>query len=766
MDLRSPFLIPKSMPHPADTRSPWVHQLSPLSSRLRLDLGSERSRSPRLSAANLLFKVSDSANGIDDSSVQIVGDDEVVGSVTSGDFCGDQGDQSTYTMYFFATFDRAFTSDGAWNEAGLDPDDANCVGTQQTSCGAWVSFDTQTNPIVIMKVGISYVSTADAALNLRVEDPGWNVGEVASQATKEWNAALGRVVVRGGSLEARKTFYTALYHSLLDPSVFSDVNGEYEGLDGHVHNAGKGTQYANFSEWDIYRSEIPLLSMIDPDRVSDMMQSLVNDASQTGSLPVWELADDDTDEMSGDSADPIIADAYAFGVRGFSVHDAVVDMVKGATSVRSFAGFLERPYLSQFNENGYVENYAVGPNDTFAVGASMTLEYAIDDFAVAEMSGATGHGADSRLMLERAQDWESLFNPVTGFIEGRLSDDSFPPGPAFQPTPPLLLALGQNQFGFQEGNALQYTWSVPQDLGALFALMGGQQAATQRLDQFLDETNAGPYLPYDWSGNEPDLWVPWEFDYSGAPWRTQQAVRQLATSEYSLSPDGEPGNDDLGAMSSWYVWAALGLYPLTPGTANLVVGSPMFSSASVNLGNGKRLEIEATGAPDVYVRSATVVTASGSATPLTRAWIPSAIVRDGGTIHFVLGPKPDKRWGASAASAPPSFNEYATPFVGFTVPSGAIQDSQNEHGSATVGIESTRATPSEVYWTASTSNGVTVSPPSGRINVPAARPGASRRGSVTVHVTSSVTTSGTVHFRFSARGSSATIPPVTLEVDP
>ncbi len=503
---------------------------------------------PASAAANLLFKVSDSANGIGDSSVQAVGDDEVVGSATSGDLCGGQ---NSYTVYFFATFNRPFAGEGTWDNSGLHPGASGCSGSQEATCGTWVSFGTESNRTVVMKVGISYVSTANAELNLRTEDPGWDIGQVASRATKQWNAALGRIVVRGGSLPARQMFYTALYHSLLDPSTFSDVNGQYEGIDGHVHDADKRTQYANFSEWDIYRTEIPLLSMIDPDRVSDMIQSLVNDAAQTGSLPIWELADDDTDQMSGDSADPIIAEAYAFGVRGFDVHAAVADMIAGATSMRSFDGFMERPYLSQFDQDGYVENYAVGSDQTFAVGASMTLEYAIDDFTVAEMSSAIGHKAESRLMLARSQDWETLFNPVTGYIQGRLPDGSFPSGPAFQPTPPNIEALGQNQFGFQEGNAIQYTWSVPQDLGTLFALMGGDQNVTSRLDQFLSETNAGPYLPYDWSGNEPDLWVPWEFDYAGAPWRTQEAVRQIASTSYSLSPNGEPGNDDLGTMSAW-----------------------------------------------------------------------------------------------------------------------------------------------------------------------------------------------------------------------
>jgi len=296
--------------------------------------------------------------------------------------------------------------------------------------------------------------------------------------------------------------------------------------------------------------------------------------------------------------------------------------------------------------------------------------------------------------------------------------------------------------------------------------MGGDQAATQKLDQFLGEVNAGPFVPYDWSGNEPDLWVPWEFDYSGAPWRTQQAVRQIASTVYALSPNGEPGNDDLGVMSAWYVWAALGLYPLTPGTGDLVIGSPMFPSATVDLSGGKRLEITATGTPDVYVRSTTVATGSGGATSWQRPWIPADIVRDGGTLHFVVGPKPDKSWGTGAASAPPSYNEYARPLVGFTLPSGATQDPQNKQSTVTLGIESIRTGRRTVYWTATASRGIAVSPASGHIAVPASPEGASRRVLTTVHVTSATATGGTVHFGFSEPGGSAPIPPVVIEVDP
>ena len=214
-----------------------------------------------------------------------------------------------------------------------------------------------------------------------------------------------------------------------------------------------------------------------------------------------------------------------------------------------------------------------------------------------------------------------------------------------------MVSQNQGQQGFIEGNALQYTWSVPQDLSQLFALMGGDSTAISDLNAFFSQLNAGPFLPYDWAGNEPSLWTPWEYDYAGAPWRTQQVVRSIADSLYAVSPAGEPGNDDLGAMSSWYVWAALGLYPLTPGTANLVIASPMFPSSTIYLPSGKVLTVTGQGAPDDYVQSAQVALGSGGSEAWNQSWLPSSILRRGGALNFTLGSAPDMSWAADIPTA-------------------------------------------------------------------------------------------------------------------
>jgi len=721
---------------------------------------------PSTSSANLLFKVSGSANGLHESSVQIHGGNEVTGSVTTGYFCGSLG---AYTLHFVAVFNRPFKRHGVWDHGRLHPGSSTCFGSFEAACGGWVSFDTAGRRVVTMKVGVSYVSAANAVSNLRSEDPGWSLSSVEQKATESWNAMLSRIEVRGGSHAEEQIFYSALYHSLLDPSVFSDDNGQYEGFDGRVHNTHGRIQYANFSEWDIYRSEIPLLLMIDPSQASDMMESLVNDASQSGWLPQWAVADSDAGVMSGDSADPIIADAYAFGVRGFDASRALKAMLKGANDTGTGPEFVqERPNLSQYKQLGYVQQQGEDLDPAslgVTIGGSETLEYAIDDFAIAQMALDLGDQSDYQTMMARAQNWQQLFDPATGYVQARLASGNFPSGPAFPPPTAALKNENQAQQGFQEGNAIQYTWSVPQDLSTLFALMGGDSAATSRLNEFFTQFNAGPFLPYDWAGNEPSLWTPWEYDYSGAPWRTQDEVRSIADSLYSLTPAGEPGNDDLGAMASWYVWAALGLYPLTPGTANLVMASPMFPSSTIDLAGDKELTLTAQGTPAKYVSSADLSIGSGTPKPWNQPWLPASILHTGGVVSFTLGTAANPTWGSGGDSAPPSYTQFAAPAVGYTLPSGTVQTQVGKATAVTLGLQSDERGTTTVIWRAF-SRGVKVVPSSGRLGDPATSSTAPYpRTSTALELTTSSSGTHDVRVEFSVSGSSMRIPSVTLEVN-
>ena len=746
--------------------------------------GLSRFSFPRTAQANVLLKVAGSANGVTRSSFRVVGSDEITGQVTSGQFC-DTG--TPYTLYFAARFNRPFSSVGGWNGAVVSPGSRSCAGE---GCGAYASFDATTDRVVMMKVGISFVSVGNATGNMLTEDSGWSLGRVEAAATKDWNAILGRVRIGGGSRSQQRTFYTALYHSLLHPNVASDDNGQYIGPDHRVHRSQSRLQYANFSEWDIYRSEIQLIALLAPHRAGDMVQSLVNDAEQGGWLPKWEIVGGDAAQMNGDSADPIIADAYAFGVRNFDVKAALAAMVKGADVAESPHGLqIERQYLSQYLTQHYVNAGSLDlTSSDYSIGGSVTLEYAIDDFSIAQLALAQGDRSLYGTMMQRAHNWEYLINPATGYVQARNADGSFPEGPAFETS----MFEDGGQLGFEEGNAIQYTWSVPQDLAALGSLMGGNSSAVAKLNTFFTHLNAGRFSPYDWAGNEPSLWTPWEFDYFGAPWRTQDVVRQIADTLYSDHPDDEPGNDDLGAMSSWYVWAAMGMYPVTPASADLALASPLFPDIVISLPDNRTLVLHApkASAATAYIHALTITGTrldtpasacpSGAGAPASpqagtwvRPWLPSSVLSTGGILTYQLSDRPDTSWGAAPADGPPSFATGRLPAVGYSVPSGGTTLQVGRPATITLGVAEIVGGSTTVRWSAGAVSGLTLSAQSGVFAAGGASPspGTSTAGncpspgSDTQSLTVEANTAGTftlvVHLE-SATGTA--LPPVVLDL--
>lgn len=600
-------------------------------------------RFPAGSQPNFVFKVAAAQMGSQASAVRIVGDREVAGQETSGHFCGAFTDA---TLYFVAQFDSPFRSWGTWQGSVVRKGSRASAGA---ASGGWVSVAPRTRPITL-KVAISYVSEANAWANLRAENAGWSLPPVAARARAAWNRLLRRIAVEGGAHDQQVQFYTALYHVLLHPNVFSDADGEYIGFDRKPHRlaGGQRAQYANFSGWDIYRSEVPLLALLAPRRTGEMIRSLLNDWRQGGWLPKWGYDNDYTGVMNGDAADPIIAEAYAFGARGFDADTALKAMVHGATrgtGAGEWSGqFVERPKLHEYERLGYVPG-----------NASETLEYAVADFAIAAFAQAIGDTATHATFLARSQNWQNIFDPraefrgFAGYVEPRGEDGAFPSGPAFEIRP---RAYGQR--GFEEGNTIQYTWMVPQNLAGLIEAMGGDQIAVRRLDTLFTQLNVGPNQPYYWHGNEPTLTMPWVYDYAGAPYKTQAIVHRLLREVYSATPGGEPGNDDLGAMSSWLVWGYLGLFPETPGAPVLVLGAPVFPRASLTLENGHRIVIEAPGASmETYVRALAV-----DGAPRTKDWLPvSRILGAGGvtTLSFTVGEQPDTTWAAAPSDRPPSY---------------------------------------------------------------------------------------------------------------
>jgi predicted alpha-1,2-mannosidase len=713
---------------------------------------------PASTSANMLFKVGDSQAYVSAANVSIVGNDEVTGSITEGKFC-DMPNSST--VYFVARFDRPFSTYGTWNGTtvnantramtshnankpvpptstnpakvaplGVEPKGSQAranVGTSGPNSGAYVGFDTTSNATVNLQVSISYVSAANAQANLDLEKHGWNEAAVAAQTRAQWRRLLAEIQVGGGTQDKQVQFYTALYHALLDPETFSDANGQYRGMDGNVHQTAPGqAQYSEFSGWDIYRDEVPLLATVAPAQTSAMAQSLVNDAEQGGWLPKWPVANGYTGMMGGDSSDAMIAEAYAFGARNFDTKAALAAMVKGATQVQNSGDlgqgyYEERPGLNSDLANGYVVNSSVSSGSAVPDGASLTLEYATDDYSIAAFAQQLGVGATYQSFLARSQNWTNIYNVDSGFLQPRDANGNFP---ASDPVTDGLSSFGQS--GFQEGNAGQYAWSVPQDLHGLVNAMGGDQAATARLDTFFQQDQAGPNAPYYWAGNETDIMAPWVYDYAGAPYKTQAEVHKLLDDVYANTPDGEPGNDDLGAMSSWYVWGALGMYPTTPGSPSLALSAPLFPLVRLNLPN-HHLTMIAPGASDQGYINALAVNGRTS----NQDWLPAGDLVGGNNarstqLDFAISNTPNTQWASAAADAPPSYSAGPLHFPTGVVPAAVTTAPTNLVATAgsstpatltfTLGVGAYGGVASSVKqlnWTAVPPAGVTVSPASG-----------------------------------------------------
>jgi predicted alpha-1,2-mannosidase len=663
---------------------------------------------PATPQANVLVNASSNQAGVGDADVRVVGDDEIAGSATSGWFCGMPG---KYTVYFVLHFDRPFVAHGTWLAKHIMPQTEEAKGA---GAGAWVTFDATTNPTIRMKAALSWVGGAGAEVNAHTLGSAWDVDAVRSATARQWSNELSRILVDGGTQVQRRVFYTALYHSFLHPNVYSDADGNYRGFDGQVHRVDAGhVEYATFSGWDIYRTQIPLLAMLEPKRTSDMMRSLVHAAQQSGWLPKWSLVNVESAVMGGDPSDPMLAGAYAFGARDFDARAALRAMLKGATQTTGAPGqgwYFQRPGLDEYLAHGYVVNDHTTNVAPLANGASLTLEYSLDDFAIAQLANALGDRQTYRTMLARSQNWSNLFDRSTGLIAPRDSDGAFVQAP--------ITEWGQS--GFQEGTAAQYTWMIPQNLAGLIDGMGGREKAVAQLDAFFTQTDAGQDKPFAWMGNEPSIGSPWAYLAAGAPWKGQRLIRDVMTQLWGDTPDGIPGNDDLGTMSAWYVWCALGLYPQYPAAPVLDVGTPLFPRAAIRVPGGPSIDVNA---PLASTDNAYVEAVRINGAPLRKSWIdfsPSRPIR----LDVSVGNKPNEHWASSPGDAPPSYGPEALHFPPSTtaaiLPPNPAQ--LTVAPGASVGFEfavgNAGDTAESISWHVENLDGVTVTPSSGRTDAP------------------------------------------------
>jgi len=602
---------------------------------------------PASSPSTMLINAGRNATGVNDTELQITNAKQISGYVTSGGFCGAR---NKYKLYFIAEFSHAFAESGMWKDANISREARSIKGA---GTGAFLTFDTTQDRSVEVRVGISYLSVKNALLNLATENRGLDFEALRRRATTRWNEALSSITLTGGTDAEKQVFYTALYHTLLHPNTFSDANGEYAGFDDRVHRSPGHTHYTNFSGWDIYRSESPLIAWLFPKAASDMAQSLVLDAQQGGGLPIWPVANDESGAMYGDPSVPIIASSYAFGAREFDTRAALKAMIKGATDPATKSKtYPQRNGLEDYLKYGYVPMEQKGLRGS----PSVALEYEIADFALAQFAKAHGDMNTYREMMRRAQFWTRIFDPQTRYIRGRWADGSWLPGFDFKAMlyDKNLPWRPESHKSYVEGNAVQYTWMVPHNIRALFDRIGGNEEVTRRLDSFFTELNAGPNRPYFFIGNEPVFPVPWLYNYAGEPWKTQAITRRALVELFTPTPGGIPGNDDLGATSSWVVFAAIGLYPIIPGVGGFAISSPLFPVIDVRLKGGKQFRIVASGAnaKTFYVQELRL-----NSRPYNSTWLPYEKIAPGAVLEFNLGSKPNTQWASDASAAPPSYND-------------------------------------------------------------------------------------------------------------
>jgi predicted alpha-1,2-mannosidase len=613
---------------------------------------------PRTRSADFLIKLRDSERGDSASSVTIVSDKpgsvEIQGSATSGNFCNEYptngfGPQK-YTVHFDIFFSQPFTRSHKITLPGRK--DPNSL---------FLTFNTTKNRLIDAKVAISYVSAANARQNWFTEDPGWNFAKVKANAQSQWNTQLSKISVSGGSQARTQEFYSLLYKALLEPNIVSDVNGQYlgAGVNGTAYpvetlSSGQQNQYGMFSGWDLYHGEAQLIAMLDPMVAGDMAQSLVNEYAQNGILPQWGFLNTDNYTMVGDPADAIIADFYAFGARNFDTATALTDMLAQANNNNTI-----RPGATIEARDGYLpQTRTTSPDSTYGCcrlhdQVSALLEYDNADFALSQYAAALGDSADATALQNRANNWANELDansasPVGFLLTPRCANN---PSTQFVSVTPTT-----ERFVYVEGDAYEYLWDVPNNYAGLFADLGVPKAKiVSALTAYLSVPNSQGLHAF--MSNEFDLGEQVALDYAGHPAGTQLAVNTIRTTVYQPGPSGLRNNDDLGAMSSQFIWEMLGMYPENPGNDNLVFASPGFPHEVITLPDKNTITITATGASasEFYVRGLSI-----NGTPvISLNTTLSALDAPNSTMTWTMSKTPTT-WGQSL-SAPPSYGTAPTP---------------------------------------------------------------------------------------------------------
>lgn len=512
----------------------------------------------------------------------------------------------------------------------------NGTSLKAVKARAYLKFKAITGNILKLKVGLSPVSYENALANIQTELPDWNFEQAVARADQKWNRELEKINIEA-DIATKKKFYTAMYHTMFAPSLFNDANGDYRGTDKKIYPKAGFSNYTTFSLWDTYRAYHPLFTIVHPDKVSDVINSFLAIYKQQGKLPVWHLMGNETNTMIGYHAVPIIADAYLKGFKGFDAGLAYEAAKQSA--------------MQQTDGIDYAQQLKYIPADKVIEAVAKGLEYAIDDWCIAQMAKAMGKTADYDYFSKRAALYSLYFDKESQFMRGRLADGSWR-----NPFDPV--ASKHREDDYTEGNAWQYTWLVPQDPHGLIALFGGDQPFSKKLDSLFsmssEMTNGsspditgliGQYA----QGNEPNHHIPYLYAFAGQPWKTADVVHKVMDSLYTTKPDGLCGNEDLGQMSSWYVFSAMGFYPVNPANGIYIFGSPAVDEAVIDLPKGKKFQIRAinNSRENKYIQK---IVFNGKA--YTKSYLEHSAIINGGSLVLYMGNKPSLEWGVATSDRP------------------------------------------------------------------------------------------------------------------
>jgi len=558
-------------------------------------------------------------------------------------------------QFFYAEFSRPFSSFGTFPGTQKSPDIRKVNGS---GTGAYTTFDDGSKPLEI-RIGISYIDTAQARDNLKREMTGRTFEEISEDSYRIWKEALGKIYVTGGTERQLRIFYTSLYRVFERMVNISEYGRYYSGYDKQIHNDNGRPFYVDDWLWDTFRSHHPLLYLIEPDRQVDMVQSYVDMYQQSGWMPTFPQFYGDFPAMIGFHSAALIWDIYQKGGNDFNIEKAYEGLKKNATG-GTMLPWRSGPMCSLdsfYIRNGWYPALPEGAEETEPMvdgfekrqAVAVTLEHSYDDWCLAQMAKALGRNEDYEYFSQRAQNYRNVFNPATGFMSPKMADGNW-----VEPFDPKLSGGVGARMYFAENNAYIWNFNVMHDIPSLIELMGGNESFINRLDnlfnepsriakwqfmgQFPDASGLNGMFP---AGNEPAFHVPYLYNYAGKPWKTQRRIREVMEMWFDDDPLGLSGDEDGGALCSWYVFSAMGFYPVTPGKGLYAIGSPFFDKVRIKLGNGKIFSIRA---DNVSKKNKYIQSAKLNGIPLNRAWIKHSEIESGGTLEFVMGDRPNMEW--------------------------------------------------------------------------------------------------------------------------